>query len=41
MKFLDYNNKQDILRAFRKRGGPLELRGTKLLPFEDFSSDVA
>lgn len=41
MKFLDYNDKQDILRAFRKRGAPLELGGAKLLLFEDFSADVA
>lgn len=41
MKFLDYNDKVDILRAFRKHGSPLEIGGSRLLLFEDFSAEVA
>lgn len=41
MRFLDYNDKLDIMKAFWKRGSSLELHGVKVLLFEDFSSDVA
>lgn len=41
MRFLDYNDKQDIIRSFRKRSTPLMMKGTKILLFEDFSADVA
>lgn len=41
MCFLDFNDKTDILKAFRRRNTTLELKGAKILLFEDFSADVA
>lgn len=40
MRFLDCNDKTDLLRAFRKHNTLLELKGDKLLMFQDFSADV-
>lgn len=40
MRFLEYNDKTD-LKAFCKSNSPVELRGAKVLIFEDFSADVA
>lgn len=41
MRFLDYNDKVDIIRSFRRRAEPLMLKGSKVLLFEDFSAEVA
>ncbi|KAM4029731.1 LOW QUALITY PROTEIN: uncharacterized protein ACNLHF_022387 [Anomaloglossus baeobatrachus] len=41
MKFLDYNDKFDIIRAYRQQTQPLIIRGMRLLLFEDYSADVA
>lgn len=38
MRFLDYNDKLDVITFFRKRGSPLELCRVKILLF---SADVA
>lgn len=38
MRFLDYNDKVDLLREFRKRKDPLKIRGDKVLMFERFFS---
>lgn len=41
MRFLDFNDKSEILRVFRKRDTRLLLRNVKVLLFEDYSAEVA
>lgn len=41
MKYLDFNDKTEILRAYRKKETTLQLKGTKILLFEDFSVEVS
>lgn len=41
MKHLDFNDKMEILCAYRKKETTLQLKGTKILLFEDFSVEVS
>ncbi|XP_044151345.1 histamine H3 receptor-like [Bufo gargarizans] len=39
-KYLDYSDKEDILRAYRLRREPLFIRGNKVLVFADYSAET-
>ncbi|XP_040289833.1 histamine H3 receptor-like [Bufo bufo] len=39
-KYLDYSDKEDILRAYRLRREPLFIRGNKALVFADYSAET-
>lgn len=41
MRFLDFNDKAKLLRAYRKCGAQLQLLDTKILLFEEYSAEVA
>lgn len=41
MRFLEFNDKSDIPRAYRKRDTRLLLCNSKILLFEDYSAEVA
>lgn len=41
MRYLDYCDKEAILRAYRARRGPLRIKGQVILLFADYSAQVA